>query len=61
MSDAPPSALPDLLVNVPYDALRVGQTAEQSRTLGRDDIAAFAAVSGYIKPLQPACLCAAAD
>lgn len=56
MIDAPPSALPNLLVNVPYDALRVGQTAEQSRTLGRDDIAAFAAVSGDVNPahLDPA-------
>ena len=56
MSDTPLSDLPDMLVNVPYEDLRVGQTAEQFRTLGRDDIAAFAAISGDVNPahLDPA-------
>ncbi|MEG1116565.1 MAG: MaoC/PaaZ C-terminal domain-containing protein, partial [Janthinobacterium sp.] len=56
MSDTPPSDLPDVLVNVPYEELRVGQTAEQYRTLSRDDIAAFAAISGDVNPahLDPA-------
>ena len=40
----------DLIENITYDELQVGQSARLSRTLGKDDIAAFAAVSGDVNP-----------
>jgi phosphate acetyltransferase len=40
----------DIIENVTYDELRVGQSARLSRTLCQDDIAAFAAVSGDVNP-----------
>ncbi len=40
----------ETIENVTYDELSIGQTARQTRTLGRDDIAAFAAVSGDVNP-----------
>ncbi|OEZ63560.1 bifunctional enoyl-CoA hydratase/phosphate acetyltransferase [Duganella sp. HH105] len=40
----------DLIENITYDELQVGQCARLSRTLGKDDIAAFAAVSGDVNP-----------
>lgn len=45
-----PTDLPETLVNITYDELAIGQTARQTRTLGRDDIAAFAAISGDVNP-----------
>ena len=36
--------------NVTYDEMTVGQTARQIRTLGQNDIAAFAAISGDVNP-----------
>jgi len=40
----------DIIENITYDELQVGQCARLSRTLGKDDIAAFAAVSGDVNP-----------
>jgi len=40
----------DTIENITYDELHVGQSARLSRTLTRDDILAFAAVSGDINP-----------
>lgn len=40
----------DTLDNITYDELRVGQSARLARTLGQQDILAFAAVSGDINP-----------
>lgn len=36
--------------NVTYDEMTIGQTARQTRTLGQNDIAAFAAISGDVNP-----------
>jgi phosphate acetyltransferase len=41
---------PDLIVNVTYDELSVGQSARLLRTLTLEDIQAFAAVSGDTNP-----------
>ena len=40
----------EFIENVTFDELRVGQSARLSRTLSREDIAAFAAVSGDVNP-----------
>lgn len=40
----------DLIVNVVYDDIYIGQTATQSRTLTQTDIQAFATVSGDVNP-----------
>lgn len=40
----------DTIDNITYDELRVGQSARLARTLGKEDILAFAAVSGDINP-----------
>ncbi|MES2160249.1 MAG: bifunctional enoyl-CoA hydratase/phosphate acetyltransferase [Pseudomonadota bacterium] len=40
----------DIIENITYDELQVGQCARLSRTLSKDDIAAFAAVSGDVNP-----------
>jgi len=45
-----PPVTPGILKNVTFDAITVGQSASITRTLGRDDIALFAAVSGDINP-----------
>ena len=42
--------LADIIENITYDELRVGQSASLSRTLSAADIAAFAAVSGDVNP-----------
>ena len=39
-----------IIVNVTYDEMTVGQTARHTRTLGQNDIAAFAAMSGDVNP-----------
>jgi phosphate acetyltransferase len=40
----------DILENITFDELQIGQTAQLHRTLGAADIAAFAAVSGDVNP-----------
>lgn len=50
MNDHIDDDLPEIIENITYDELRVGQSARQSRTLTADDIAAFAAVSGDVNP-----------
>ncbi len=40
----------DIIENITYDELQVGQCARLSRTLNKDDISAFAAVSGDVNP-----------
>lgn len=40
----------DLLENFTFDELQIGQSAQLARTLGLDDIRAFAAVSGDTNP-----------
>lgn len=40
----------DFIENITYDELQVGQCARLSRTLNKDDISAFAAVSGDVNP-----------
>jgi phosphate acetyltransferase len=40
----------DIIENITYDELAIGQTARLCRTLTKDDIVAFAAVSGDINP-----------
>jgi phosphate acetyltransferase len=40
----------DTIENITYDQLRIGQSARLSRTLSKDDIVAFAAVSGDVNP-----------
>ncbi len=40
----------DVIENITYDELRVGQCAQLRRTLSRDDISAFALVSGDVNP-----------
>lgn len=40
----------DLIENLTYDEIRLGQRAEMQRTLSRDDINAFALVSGDLNP-----------
>jgi phosphate acetyltransferase len=40
----------DLIVNVVYDDIFIGQTAAQSRTLTQSDIQAFATVTGDVNP-----------
>lgn len=40
----------DLIENLTYDEIRLGQRAQLMRTLGRDDISAFALVSGDVNP-----------
>ncbi|MYM90782.1 enoyl-CoA hydratase, partial [Rugamonas sp. FT82W] len=44
------NASDDIIENITYDELHVGQTARLCRTLTKDDIAAFAAVSGDVNP-----------
>lgn len=44
------TTIDDILENVTYDELQVGQTAQLRRTLGAADIAAFAVVSGDFNP-----------
>ena len=52
MSSSPTDTLnePDMIENVTFDELQIGQTARLVRTLSQDDIRAFAAVSGDINP-----------
>jgi phosphate acetyltransferase len=50
MNDLSTPPLSDLIENVTFDELQVGQRAEFSRTLNQDDITAFAAVSGDVNP-----------
>src|SRR5471032_642051 len=50
MNDHIDDDLPEIIENITYDELTVGQVARQSRTLTADDIAAFAAVSGDVNP-----------
>jgi phosphate acetyltransferase len=45
-----PENAPDTIENVTFDEIRIGQTARQTRTLTRQDIAAFAAISGDANP-----------
>ncbi len=40
----------EVIQNITYDELRVGQSAQLRRTLSRDDINAFALVSGDVNP-----------
>lgn len=40
----------NLIENITFDEMRVGQRAELRRTLSRDDISAFALVSGDVNP-----------
>ncbi|MYM76240.1 enoyl-CoA hydratase, partial [Duganella sp. FT134W] len=40
----------DTIANVTYDELTIGQSARLTRRLGREDILAFAAVSGDVNP-----------
>lgn len=42
--------LPDMIVNVIYDELQIGQTASYIKTLSNADIQAFAAISGDVNP-----------
>ena len=46
MSSSPTDTLnePDMIENVTFDELQIGQTARLVRTLSQDDIRAFAAV-----------------
>ncbi|RFP17708.1 bifunctional enoyl-CoA hydratase/phosphate acetyltransferase [Duganella sp. BJB488] len=44
------NASDDIIENITYDELHVGQTARLCRTLTKEDIAAFAAVSGDVNP-----------
>lgn len=44
------TATADMQENLTYDELSVGQSAQLERTLGADDIRAFAAVSGDTNP-----------
>lgn len=41
---------PEMIENVTYDEITIGQTARQTRTLSKQDIAAFAAISGDVNP-----------
>ena len=52
MSSSPTDTLnePDMIENVTFDELQIGQTARLVRTLSQDDIRAFAAVSGDTNP-----------
>ena len=50
MNDHIDDDLPEVIENITYDELSIGQSARQSRTLTADDIAAFAAVSGDVNP-----------
>jgi phosphate acetyltransferase len=50
MNDHIHDDLPEIIENVTYAELQVGQSARQTRTLTADDIAAFAAVSGDVNP-----------
>ncbi|HYR26410.1 MAG TPA: MaoC/PaaZ C-terminal domain-containing protein, partial [Aquabacterium sp.] len=45
-----PSATPSLLENRTYDELNVGDSASLTRTLTKDDIDAFAILSGDVNP-----------
>ena len=47
-----PENAPDTIENVTFDEIRIGQTARQTRTLTRQDIAAFAAISGDANPAR---------
>ena len=47
---APTNDLPDMIENVTFDELRIGQSAQLTRTLGANDVLSFAAVSGDINP-----------
>lgn len=40
----------DTIDNITYDELHIGQSARLARTLGKEDIVAFAVVSGDINP-----------
>ncbi len=40
----------EMIENVTYDELTIGQTARQTRTLTKEDIDAFAAISGDVNP-----------
>ncbi len=40
----------ETIENITYDELRIGQSAQMRRTIGRDDINAFALVSGDVNP-----------
>jgi len=41
---------PEILKNVTFDEIKVGDTASLVHVVGRDDIALFAAVSGDVNP-----------
>ena len=40
----------EFIENVTFDELRVGQSARLSRAVSREDITAFAAISGDVNP-----------
>lgn len=50
MNDLQPVNDEDLIMNVVYDDIVIGQTATQTRTLTGEDIRAFAIVSGDVNP-----------
>ncbi|MBJ7312258.1 bifunctional enoyl-CoA hydratase/phosphate acetyltransferase [Rugamonas sp. CCM 8940] len=50
MNDHTDDDLPEIIENITYDELQVGQSARQTRTLTADDISAFAALSGDVNP-----------
>lgn len=50
MSDLPQANEQNLIMNVVYDDIMIGQTASQTRTLTGEDIRAFAIVSGDVNP-----------
>jgi phosphate acetyltransferase len=41
---------PDILKNVTFDEIKIGDSASLVHVVGRDDIALFAAVSGDVNP-----------
>jgi phosphate acetyltransferase len=47
---APADDLPDVIENVTFDELLIGQSAQLTRTLAMSDVLSFAAVSGDINP-----------
>ncbi|WGG48488.1 bifunctional enoyl-CoA hydratase/phosphate acetyltransferase [Rugamonas sp. DEMB1] len=50
MNDHTDDDLPEIIENITFDELQVGQSARQTRTLTEDDISAFAALSGDVNP-----------
>jgi phosphate acetyltransferase len=56
MNSTPIDSATEMIENVPFDELRIGQSADLVRTLTEDDVHSFAAVSGDSNPahLDPA-------